>query len=79
MAPADEKGLSVKQLANWRVARVASLVPNVLPQEEAAACVTPDGSCFCQLACSWCASCKGYFYCLSCKGRPIYHGICSAC
>jgi hypothetical protein len=79
---ADKKGLTVKQLANWRLARMASLVPNVLPQAEAAACVIPRGTCWCSPdpSDSYFADCAGKLYCIGCYGNAVYHGTCqSAC
>jgi hypothetical protein len=69
----------MKEMASWRGARVASLIPNILPKAQAAACVLPTGSCWCSAACSWCASCRGNLYCINCNGRVVYHGSCSAC
>jgi hypothetical protein len=57
----------MKEMAGWRSARIASLIPNLLPSGEAAACVT-RGYCWCQAgdlaACS-----TGILYCVTCYGR----------
>jgi hypothetical protein len=62
----------MKQQANWRGARLASLVPNVLPTAEAAACVLPVGSCWCHFPCSGVPSCisfgSGSIHCTTCNG-----------
>jgi hypothetical protein len=65
----------MKQLANWRGARVASLVPNVLPRAEAAACVT-RGSCWCSCDPIRPADCLSLqIWCLTCYGRVKPTGI----
>jgi hypothetical protein len=70
----------MKQLANWRGARVASLVPNILPRAEAAAEACISRYCWCQQGNL--ASCySGTRYCTSCHGRAIAecHYCCDPC
>jgi hypothetical protein len=69
----------MKQMVNWRGARIASLVPNVLPKAEAAACVEPR-SCWCSSGPSNLADCIGDYYCISCRGRVVNTGTtCQVC
>lgn len=78
----DEKGLAVNQLANWRGARIASLVPNVLPQAQAAACVVGSGECWCSsdFGGSSLEGCEGNIYCVDCYGRIVDTGArCNPC
>ncbi len=59
----------MKQLPGWRGSRVASLVPNVLPKAEAAACVG-GAPCWCQEPSFSFADCaSGTIYCYTCHGR----------
>ena len=61
----------MKQLASWRGARIASLVPNVLPKAEAAACIGAR-SCWCSSG--EYADCVGTLYCTSCHGGIVNTG-----
>jgi hypothetical protein len=66
----------MKQLANWRGARIASLVPNILPKAEAAACVEPR-PCWC--SCPPPDACGNLIrFCISCDGRIKQVGLCGA-
>lgn len=68
--PGTRKGFAVKEITSWRGGRVASLIPNILPRADAAACIRPAGNeCWCELQCDWCASCAGKIYCYTCYGR----------
>jgi hypothetical protein len=59
----------VKQMPAWRGSSVASLIPNVLPKAEAAACVGGAG-CWCQEPSFSFAACNsGTIYCYTCHGR----------
>jgi hypothetical protein len=72
----------VNQLTNWRGARIASLVPNVLPQAQAAACIEGAGTCFCSsdFTGSSLEGCVGYIYCVDCYGKIVNTGTeCQAC
>jgi hypothetical protein len=70
---------TMKEIAGWRSARVASLVPNVLPKAEAAACIGPR-ECWCYVGSVNLASCSdGAYYCTTCYGRAAYQGRCWTC
>lgn len=72
----------MNQLTNWRGARIASLVPNILPQEKAAACVEGAGECWCLSTypgTGALSSCVGYIYCVDCYGRLVQNGKCELC
>lgn len=65
----------MKQLAAWRGARTASLIHNVLPKAEAAACIKPH--CWCEI--NYQISCNGYVYCINCEGRAFNTGKVCGC
>jgi hypothetical protein len=66
----------MKEMASWRSARVASLIPNVLPRATAAACIAPiAGQCWCQTEGGDLANIWGDIFCYTCDGRVALHCV----